>query len=88
MGVPSLLGHHDPNLKNIKGNKQLVRDFLESVQTVFAEGREINVTLKISTLYDKRTFPDFVKYRIEPKSQYFSIHSSLLVITTDLPKVA
>ena len=64
------LGQSGPNPRSIESNKQLIRDFLRSAQQILAQDGEISITLKTSAPYNKWTFPDFVEYEIEPKSQH------------------
>ena len=63
-------GCSGPNPKSIEENKQLIRDFLLSAQTILAHEGEIHITLKTSAPYTRWTFPDFAKYAIESKLDY------------------
>ena len=63
-------GYSGPNPVSIESNKQLIRNFLKSAQHIIAHDGEIQITLKTSAPYNKWTFPDFVEYEIEPKSNH------------------
>ena len=43
---------------------------MKSAQHIIAHDGEIQITLKTSAPYNKWTFPDFVEYEIEPKSNH------------------